>query len=345
MTRRDLLPLTMSLLAKQTRVDEAIRLVEDRVRSGEVAGAVLHFRSKDTNVQRAFGNARTTDSVFLIASITKPMTVTAVMVMVDRGQLKLADPVQKYIPEFSGDGRDKVLVQHLLTHTSGLPDMLPENDELRQRHAGLQEFVARTCRTPLLFPPGTELRYQSMGILLAAEIVQRLSGQPFPEFLTRQVLAPLKMKYTSLGLGSRSVGETMQVQLPAATNWDWNSRYWRTLGAPWGGAHSTAGDIVRFLRYFVERPSGILKADTAAAMITNQTPGLKRSWGYGWMVGPEGLGKDCSSSAFGHSGSTGTMCWLDPSAGSEFVLLTTRPADASNRMLIRPVSDLLSQRD
>jgi beta-lactamase class C len=184
-----------------------------------------------------------------------------------------------------------------------------------------------------------------MGILLAAEMVSRISRKPFPEFLKSHVFDPLSMHQTSLGLGGRRISDTMLSQVATVTNWDWNSAYWRNLGAPWGGAHSTAGDISRFLQYFNEYRPGLLKRETAASMIANQNPGLNRAWGYGWMVGATGLGKGCSEQSFGHSGSTGTLCWFDPQKKTSFVLLTTRPADVSNAMLIRPVSDLISQAD
>ena len=76
------------------------------------------------------------------------MTATGLMVLVDRREISLSHPVRKYIPEFRGGDRDLVTVRHLLTHTSGLPDMLPENDALRRRHAPLEDFVAR-ARSPL----------------------------------------------------------------------------------------------------------------------------------------------------------------------------------------------------
>ena len=115
------------------------------------------------------------------------MTATAVMKLTERGDVSLSDPVQKFIPQFSGGDRGLVTVRHLLTHTSGLPDMLPENDDLRRRHAPLSAFVAGTCKTPLLYKPGTECRYQSMGILLAAEIVERITKTPLRNFLRDQV--------------------------------------------------------------------------------------------------------------------------------------------------------------
>ena len=158
--------------------------------------------------------------------------------------------MRKHIPEFQGGDKDKITIRHLLTHTTGLPDMLPENDELRKRHAPLKDFVAGTCKTPLLFPPGTKVKYQSMGILLAAEIVERVSGKPLPEFLKAEVYGPLGMRDTSMGLGGRKIADTMQCQVDAPSDWDWNSEYWRNLGSPWGGAHATAADVSRFLDYF-----------------------------------------------------------------------------------------------
>src|SRR5262249_939541 len=107
------------------------------------------------------------ETVYILASITKPVTVTALMLLVERGQVSLADPVQKYLPEFQGPGREKVRVQDLLTHTSGLPDMLPENVSLREAKAPLAEFVKGSMTTPLLFGPRAAFSYSSMGTLLA----------------------------------------------------------------------------------------------------------------------------------------------------------------------------------
>jgi beta-lactamase class C len=270
------------------------------------------------------------------------MTAAAVMVLMDRGQVSLSDPVQRFIPEFRGDGRDRVLVKHLLTHTSGLPDMLPENTELRKRHAPLSEFVAGTCRTPLLYAPGTQFLYQSMGILMAAEIVSRVAHQPLPAFLEEHVYRPLGMSKTSLGLGGRTIPQTMQCQVPEVSDWDWNSTYWRNLGAPWGGAHSNVGDVAKWLQYFAHPDSRVLKPATASAMITNQIPTLDQRWGIGWSLNNGKFGKGCSPSTFGHNGATGTLCWLDPKNGRTLVLLTTRPADLPDKRLLSPVSELVS---
>ncbi len=332
----------MAAALRRDRLDEAARLISDRAASGEVVGAVLHVRSGDDLLERAFGEARTPQAVFLLASITKPMTATAVMILADRGALSLDDPVQKFIPEFRGGERGRVIIRHLVTHTSGLPDMLPENEDLRKRHAPLSDFVAATCRTPLRFPPGTKVQYQSMGVLLAGEIVERITRRPLAEFLRREVFEPLGIRGTSLGLGGRKISETMRSQVDQQTDWDWNSVYWRNLASPWGGAHATAGDVSRFLRYFVRPQPPILKPATAAAMIVNQNQGLNEAYGFGWRISGTRAAKGCSSRTFGHSGSTGTTAWLDPERDLSFVLLTTRPAAVSQKLLLQPVSELVS---
>jgi CubicO group peptidase (beta-lactamase class C family) len=269
------------------------------------------------------------------------MTATAVMILSDRKELAPADPVHKFIPEFRGGERERVTIRHLLTHTSGLPDMMPENEGLRKRHAPLQDFVAGACATPLLFSPGTQVRYQSMGVLLAGEIVQRITRRNLSDFLHDEVFVPLGMHDTSLGMGGREISKTMQCQVEQHTDWDWNSSYWRNLATPWGGAHSNVADLSRFLRYFVHPDRPILTTETAAAMITNQNQGLKQPWGLGWMLA-QGFGHG-SSRTFGHSGSTGTVAWLDPEKDLSCILLTTRPATVSQKILLDPVSDTVSE--
>jgi CubicO group peptidase (beta-lactamase class C family) len=342
MTRRALILGGAAMALRREKVDEAIGLVNAQVESGAVQAASLHVCQGKQMVDRAFGAAKTPDAVFLLASISKPMTASAVMLLSDRGQLSLEEPVRKYIPEFRGGDKDRVLVKHLLTHTSGLPDMLPENDALRQRHAPLKDFVAGTCATPLLFPPGTQVRYQSMGVLLAGEIVERVTRRGLPEFLREEIYRPLGMKDTSLGLGGRDLRATMQCQVPEHTDWDWNSEYWRNLGSPWGGAHATAADIGRFLRYFVNPEPAVLKRSTVTAMITNQNAGLNQARGIGWDL-TRGFGKHSSARTFGHGGSTGTLAWMDPEKDLSFVLLTTKPAAVSNRTLLSPVADVVSE--
>jgi len=327
-----------------TVFEEASHLVRAQTDSGQVAAAVLHVRRAGRELSRAFGAARL-DLPFLIASPTKPMTASAVLSLRDRRELALNDPVKKYLPEFTGGERDAVTIKHLLTHTSGLPDMLPENTDLRRQHAPLSEFVARTCRTPLLFRPGEKVSYQSMGILLAAAIVEKVSGEPMPAFVARTIFKPLRMQQTSLGLGGRKIADTALCQVPEAqrSDWDWNSPYWRNLGSPWGGAHATAGDLATFLEAFASPKGDWLAAATRREMRSIQTGTLRPSFGLGWQRDPGTFGKTCSAETFGHFGSTGTVVWHDPATATTCVLLTTRPASDSGPTLLDPVSEIIGR--
>lgn len=338
MRRREFLSGAAAFALDRQKLDEAVKLVQKAISSQYVSEAALHVCQ-----HRVMETSLNAGRVFLLASISKPMTTAGLMILADRGQLSLSDTVRKFVPEFTGGDRDLITIRHLLTHTSGLPDMLPENTELRKRHAPLKEFVAATCRTPLLFKPGTEVRYQSMGILLAAEIAERITRRPFRDFLHDELFRPLGMRQTSLGLGGRRIADTALCQVTGDDDWNWNSAYWRDLGSPWGGVHSTARDVTTFLELFLHPDGSVLKRETVAAMIRNQAPGLNKRWGLGWMIEPGTFGQACSARTFGHYGSTGTLAWCDPATGITFVLLTTKPAADSRAGLLGPVSDVVSK--
>lgn len=326
---------------KSAQLDDADRAIAARVAAGDVTAAALLVRRGGAEFVRAYGAARL-DTPFLVASITKPMTAAAVMALRDRGKLDLEDPVRRHLPEFAGGGdRERLTLRHLLTHTSGLPDMLPDNVELRKRHAPLSDFVSRACVAPLAFAPGSRASYQSMGYLLLGTIAERLSGRALPALLRDEFFVPLGMKGASLGLGGRRIADTAQCQVPA-DDWEWNSAYWRNLAAPWGGAHATVADVGRFLEHFTSEGAGPLTLATRRDMRTVQTKGLNAAWGLGWSRGTRGFAPSCSEETFGHSGSTGVLAWRDPAADRTFVLLTTKPAAQSNRTLIAPVSELVA---
>ena len=357
MTRRDTLALTLAALMTPARASDSImqnafQIIQTQIDNGTLNHAVLRVQKGSEVTEKTFGRAKP-DSMFLLGSITKPLTAAAVMVLVDRGEVKLSDAAVKYLPEFNEGARKDITVEQLLTHTSGLPDQLENNNALRARHAPLAEFVRGSMTTPLLFAPGTQYHYQSMGILLAAEIVERVAKMPLPKFLQEHVFTPLGMKRCVLGLGVFSKADMVPMQTeraapeagggdPNAREWDWNSDYWRNLAAPWGGAHSTAADISTFLRSFMHREGEALHEATARLMITDHTPKLEAHRGLGFMVGPTGLGKGCSDRAFGHSGSTGTLAWADPATDTSFVLLTSLPKNASGTLVLYPVSDLIA---
>ncbi len=122
----------------------------------------------------------------------------------------------KYLPEFSGDGREKVTLRHLMTHVSGLPDQLPENLQLRRSRASLEQFAQAAMKTPLHFAPGTRYEYSSMAILLATEIARRLTGKSILELVETNVAKPLGLAATALGIGSLPDSQRVAMQIEHA---------------------------------------------------------------------------------------------------------------------------------
>ena len=183
------------------RWDDAAEVLERAAAAKQVEAAVLHVVQGDDSFTRHFGKAASGDAMFLLGSISKPINVTAVMTLFDRGEFRLGDRVRRFLPAFTGDGREDVTIRHLLTHVSGLSDQLVNNDELRRRHAPLAEFVEQATRAPLDFAPGARYQYSSMGILLAARIGEIVSGSDMLTLVDRHVFQPLGMKHSAQGLG------------------------------------------------------------------------------------------------------------------------------------------------
>ncbi|MCX6365293.1 MAG: serine hydrolase [Armatimonadetes bacterium] len=330
------------------KVDEAAGILAAVTASGQVRGAVLHVRSQTTLFTRAFGEGCSVDSAFLLGSISKPIVVAALMTLYDKGLFGLDEPVLRYLPEFVGEGRERVTVRHLLTHVSGLPDQLPDNAFLRQSHAPLSEFVCGALRVPLEFEPGARYQYSSMAILLAAELAQRLSGIEIKQLVAQTVLQPRGMTRSALGRETLTPDQTMPCQVehaapeagggaPGSDHWDWNSPYWRALGSPWGGVQASAADVACFLEAFLPPHDTLLKPETARLMTRNHNPEGMAPRGLGFDLGL-GLG---SPNIFGHTGSTGTIAWADPQRDLVCVVLTTLPAQAVTPHPYQLVSETL----
>ncbi|HLJ95181.1 MAG TPA: serine hydrolase domain-containing protein [Gemmataceae bacterium] len=322
--------------------DDAANALERAAAAKQVDAAVLHVVHKGESFTRPFGTAVSDDAMFLLGSISKPINVTAIMTLFDQGKFRLQDRVQKFLPAFTGAGRDEVTIRHLLTHVSGLPDQLANNLDLRKRHASLTEFADQAMRTRLDFAPGTRYQYSSMGILLAAHIAELISGSDICTFVDRIVFQPLNMKHSAQGLGRFKLEEMVVCQRegaapesgsgdPQAREWDWNSPYWRKLGAPWGGTHASAPDLGKFLSEFLGTRGQVVKPETARLMITNHNPAGFPPRGLGFAVGKESGSPGCSAQTFGHTGSTGTLCWADPASETICVVLTSLPRRATQR--------------
>jgi CubicO group peptidase (beta-lactamase class C family) len=327
---------------REGRWDDAAKVLERATATKQVQAAVLHVVQRDESFTRHFGTAASGDAMFLLGSISKPINVTAVMTLFDQGKFQLQDRVKKFLPAFTGDGRDEVTIRHLLTHVSGLPDQLVNNNQLRKRHAPLTEFAEATIRTRLAFAPGARYQYSSMGILLAARIAELISGSDIRTLVDRTVFQPLGMKHSAQGLGRFKLEDMVSCQRegaapesgsgdPQAKEWDWNSPYWRKLGAPWGGTHASAPDVATFLGEFLGARGTVLKPATARLVITNHHPAGWTPRGLGFAVGQESGSPGCSEQTFGHTGSTGTLCWADPASETICVVLTSLPRRAAQR--------------
>jgi CubicO group peptidase (beta-lactamase class C family) len=324
---------------RRERWEDATEVLERATMEKQVDAAVLHVVQKDESFTRHFGKAASDNAMFLLGSISKPINVTAVMTLFDMGKFQLDDRVKKFLPAFAGDGRDEVTIRHLLTHVSGLPDQLTNNNELRKQHASLTEFARNAMRTKLDFAPGTRYQYSSMGILLATRIAEIISGLDILTLVDRHVFEPLSMKHSAQGLGRFKLEEMVSCQMegaapesgggdPRAKEWDWNSPYWRKLGAPWGGTHASAPDLAKFLGEFIGTHGKVLKAETAKLMIKNHNPEGFTPRGLGFGVGKGAGSPGCSEQTFGHTGSTGTLCWADPESQTICVVLTSLPRRA-----------------
>lgn len=315
-------------------------------------GAILVGRNGRVVAPRFFGRqgpepdaeSIRRNSVFLLASISKPLTYLAAMLLVERGELLLADRVTRYIPDFAAHHKEETLVLHLFTHTSGMPDMLPNNVELRRSHAPLEKFIAGAIRdTVPLFPPGTNLSYQSMGTLVVAELIQRISGTTIDQFLKREIFDPLGMQSTALGSRGLDRARIVRVQVPdfqQKSDFDWNSSYWQQLGSPWGGVFSSPEDMAIVCQMLLNGGSygdlRLLAPRTVERITTNRLDELPdlpepvrraQPWGLGWRMNhpgrPDSWGDLLGRHVYGHTGASGTMVWIDPQANGFCILFTS----------------------
>jgi CubicO group peptidase (beta-lactamase class C family) len=281
------------------------------------------------------------DAIFPLASISKPITATAAMLLVEEGLLSLNRPVREYLPEFAGEGKDVVMVHHLLTHTSGLRDedldahavskgavpILPSGEQPLPR---LGEYMPARYDAPLWKPPGTEMSYCNYNYELLGEIVTRACGQPLQDFVRARICEPLGMRDTHF-----VVPEALRPRVvrrpPDAYSADFlNSRQFQDEPYACGGAFGTALDLASFGQMFLNRGRygdvRLLSPATVAAMTRNHIPGIsshydgevfpEASWGLGWSVlgekKAERYGSLRSAQSFEHGGNGGVFLWVDP---------------------------------
>jgi len=328
------------------QADSAAALVTPLVDAGRLAGAVVLVTGPEGVVaEEAVGMAdreerrpMAADTLFWIASMTKPITAAAVMILVDEGKISLDDPVAKYVPEFqdlwvigerSGEGQGEkkglvrpvrpITIRDCLSHTSGLPfSSVVERPTLDS--VPLATAVRSYSMMPLEFQPGTAYRYSNAGINTAGRIIEIVSGMPYERFLDERLLRPLGMHDTTFWPSGSRIG---RIARSYRANGDKTALEPVGIGQlaepygsaarypmPGGGLFSTAADCGRFCRMLLDRGVGddgarVLSEAAVTELTRRQTPdGVPESYGLGFSVGSDGT--------FGHGGAHATNMTIDP---------------------------------
>ncbi|MBA3708327.1 MAG: beta-lactamase family protein [Planctomycetes bacterium] len=319
------------------------------VDNGTIAGAVTLVASVDAVISHdAVGWATIgvapmrRDSMFWIASITKPITATCLMMLVDAGRIRIEDPVEAYLPEFSGqmlaveqDAEHAILrkparpitVRDVLAHTSGLPfNTRPEAGKIDR--LTLREAAISYALSPLGFEPGTRYAYSNGGTNTAGRLIEAVSGIAYWDFLRTRLLEPLGMRDTTFWPDAAQLGRLATAYQPNADRTalaalaieqcsyplDARSRH----PSPAGGLFSTAEDLWRFARMVLAggmvAGARLLTESAVRQMTSRQTGALENCYGLGWAVDPAGQG-------FGHGGAYSTDLWIDTVRGRALVYL------------------------
>lgn len=365
-----LAPLVASLLLVSALQAEPPKLpgvgaaLQEQIDRHEIAGAVTMVVTRDQVrhletsglADVAARKPMQADTVFWIASMTKPITAAAVLMLQDEGKLDVRDPVAKYLPEFAGlktpSGKPANLtLVHLLTHTSGLGEA---GGPAERQAKTLADLVPLWLAAPMQFEPGTRWGYCQSGINAAGRVVEVVSGMSFDAFLQKRLFEPLGMKSTTFYLGDpeRARRVTAYARNPATGSLDpvpprpeFGPRNRPPQGN--GGLYSTAEDYATFCQMLLGRGTfrgtRYLSEASVDLMSTPQTPATlptgffqgetfgRRGLNYGWGLGTcvlkaphEGVAAMLSPGTFGHGGAWGTQAWVDPVRGVAYVLMVQR---------------------
>ena len=304
-------------------------------------GRVVHH-SAVGQADIAANRAMDPDSLFAIASMTKPITAAAVLMLQDEGKLRLDDPVSKYIPAFAqtslAEGKRpgrEIRIRDCLTHTNGLVS--------DQRNVGtLANTVDLLAKSTLAFEPGTRWQY-GPGLSVAGRVVEVVSGKPFDTFLAERIFQPLKMTETSFRPSPGQLARVARLYQPTADKRDLeHGHHWlfdvtaETTPNPSGGLYSTAQDLARFYQLMLNHGAldgvRLLSPQAVREMTLIQTGDLETGFtpGNGWGLGfcvvrhPQGATAAVSGGTFGHGGAFGTQGWIDPQRDMFFILLIAR---------------------
>lgn len=354
---------TLAVFAKEPTLPGVGAAMEDMIAKQEIAGAVTMVVNSKTTLHLettgfadiAARRSMSADAVFWIASMTKPVTGVAVLMLQDEGKLSVADPVAKYLPEFaslktpSGKPADLTIAQ-VLTHTSGLGEA---TGPAAQQARTLADLVPLWLAAPMQYEPGAQWKYTQSGINAGSRIVEVVSGMTFDAFVQERIAGPLGMKDTTfyptdaqrarLATAYAKNKETGALE-PVPPRADFGPRNRPPQGN--GGLYSTAPDYARFCQMLLsggtvegrrylsgaamkllttpqtgELPTGFFQSDTYG----------NRGANYGWGITTSilrtphaGVVAMLSPGTYGHGGAWGTQAWIDPVKGVAYILMVQR---------------------
>jgi uncharacterized protein YbbC (DUF1343 family)/CubicO group peptidase (beta-lactamase class C family) len=289
----------------------------------------------------------TLDTIFDLASLTKVIvTTTAVMQLVERGQVRLNDPVAKYLPEFAQNGKEEITVRQLLTHYSGLePDL-----DLKTVWEGKDTAYRMAFAETPVDAPGSKFSYSDINFIVLGALVERVSGETLDEYAKRHIFVPLKMLHTRfVPPVARQAGWIEKI---APTQYDENEHMLhgvvhdptaRRMGGVAGqaGLFSTADDLAKFAQALLNGGGGILSTLSVEKMTRpEQPPSAPVLRGFGWDIDSpysSNRGDLLPVGGYGHTGFTGTSMWIDPTTQTYIILLTNavHPRGKGNAIALR----------
>jgi CubicO group peptidase (beta-lactamase class C family) len=323
------------------------QLIKVGIEAKKMPGAVVCIGHEGKiGYLKAFGHRRLLpdpqsmeiDSLFDLASLTKPIaTATSIMILVEQGEIRLRDLVASYLPEFAPHNKDKITVEHLLTHTSGL---LPDNN-LTDYQEGAGPAWKKICELELQQAPGEKFVYSDVGFIVLGELIHRLSGQDLNAFSRENLFNKLNMSDTGFlpdeRLRDRAVstqerdGHWMQGEVHDPRAY--------ALGGVAGhaGLFSTARDLAIYAQLLLDQGHSqdrqILGSQTITLMTRSRSLPGGNLRGLGWdKQSAFSLNRSelMSDDAFGHGGFTGTAIWIDPQLDLFVIFLSNRVHPAGN---------------
>lgn len=330
---------------------DVARHIDRWVEDGAVRGAsiVIEHRGKIVTLHHA-GEAQpgvpvADDTLFALASVSKPFTAAAFMRVVEQGLISLDEPVTDVLPDFGhfenplAEGvnpvfearRDEITFRQLLSHTSGLPENIAKGALRMEELPTMDDQVDVMLQTPLRSEPGKRLRYSNLGPAIAARAIEKATGTSIHDLIQRLVLDEMELDGVMLTPGSDADDRIALVQDPANEGTpaeSYNSPYWRDTGITWGGYFGTTKDTLRFATSFMPGREQALSPESVRQMTTDQVggaPGGVESmgavwdpgyWGVGWEVKGDKrkhwTGTKSSAETWCHWGQSGTLTWVDP---------------------------------